>query len=389
MSKLAVFLGAGASFEVGLPLVWELTSTIRKNIIKRIDTNLFNFRNNDTIKAQFIQLILNPDLHYEQVIGELENQVLNENKRDSIWRGLAMQMVEVVHLLLLEEHRNTISMMRRKFENYGGIKELANCGSVDFFSLNHDVVIEELCSFYGVEFRDGFHSDSHEYQHIGKFKILKKEQIKNGEYNFLNSEESGINLIKLHGALDVFCANDKDLFLKVCSQSERGRVLESLLALEKYSFRIAKNQFRAVNELTVKDDKGELQFFRRSLLSGAHKFSDRIEQIIPISFLHLFEQRLALTNKIVIIGYSFGDEHINLILEDWTNRIDAKVEILDPFRSDVPACFERNSRKVTITPAGLTDFFVKYGGSLNNDGEVIALQIAKSRNRLKEARLAD
>ena len=38
-----LFLGAGASYEVGMPLVWEFSQTLRENVLKRLETNLFDF----------------------------------------------------------------------------------------------------------------------------------------------------------------------------------------------------------------------------------------------------------------------------------------------------------------------------------------------------------
>ena len=43
-----------------------------------------------------------------------------------------------------------------------------------------------------------------------------------------------------------------------------------------------------VNELTVYDNKNMLQFLRRSLLSGEHKFDKQMQQIIPKEFLEIF-----------------------------------------------------------------------------------------------------
>ena len=38
-----IFLGAGASYEVGMPLVWEFTDVIRKNILKeKMELCIFN-----------------------------------------------------------------------------------------------------------------------------------------------------------------------------------------------------------------------------------------------------------------------------------------------------------------------------------------------------------
>ena len=67
-----VFLGAGASYEVGMPLVWEFSNTLRINVIKRMNSNLFDFKKDSSLKEQFINLLSDENLHYEEVVGELE-----------------------------------------------------------------------------------------------------------------------------------------------------------------------------------------------------------------------------------------------------------------------------------------------------------------------------
>jgi len=51
------------------------------------------------------------------------------------------------------------------------------------------------------------------------------------------------------------------------------------------------------------DDKGELQFLRRSLLSGGHKFSDKFEQIAPIELFEEFKTRIQFIKELIVIGY--------------------------------------------------------------------------------------
>ncbi len=45
-----LFLGAGASYEVGMPLVWEFSQTLRENILKRLDAKIFDFDKDEELK---------------------------------------------------------------------------------------------------------------------------------------------------------------------------------------------------------------------------------------------------------------------------------------------------------------------------------------------------
>jgi hypothetical protein len=40
----AIFLGTRASYECGMPLVWEFTTVLRDNVLRRLDSRLFDFR---------------------------------------------------------------------------------------------------------------------------------------------------------------------------------------------------------------------------------------------------------------------------------------------------------------------------------------------------------
>ena len=81
---------------------------------------------------------------------------------------------------------------------------------------------------------------------------------------------------------------------------------------------------------------GELQFLRRSLLSGAHKFKKKFDQIIPIALLTFFKQQLMKINKLAVVGYSFGDSHINETMKEWLKDKSKTIEVYDPYKKTTP-----------------------------------------------------
>jgi hypothetical protein len=60
-----------------------------------------------------------------------------------------------------------------------------------------------------------------------------------------------------------------------------------------------------------------MQFLRRSLLAGAFKFDDRREQVLSRRFLEQFRSNINWVTKLVCIGYSFGDIHVNGVVLGW------------------------------------------------------------------------
>lgn len=90
-----------------------------------------------------------------------------------------------------------------------------------------------------------------------------------------------------------------------------GSFISSIRNIESKSLEYCqKIQTRVVNELVVNDSSGELQYLRRSLLSGGHKFTDKFEQVAPIALFEAFKNRINHVQELVIIGYGFGDEHV-------------------------------------------------------------------------------
>lgn len=387
---LGLFLGAGASYEVGMPLVMELSNEVRHNVVKRLDKKLFNFNAFPHLKLIFKNLLLCEVLNYEQVLGELENLFLKEIKhQQEIW-GLINQFIECVHLILLEDQKNTLELFHQKVRDYGGIVSVVqNNAPLYVFSLNHDIVFEEICGYYKIPLKDGFYDQDTKYKNIANFKILKKQDIENEKLNFYCQGEVGVNLLKLHGSFDIFAANDKEIFLKSYGDENKfGSHYKEIEKIENHSSLInARDQLRMVNELQVYDDENEIQFLRRSLLSGEHKFKGSFEQIVPVGFLRLFQKKINEISKLVVIGYSFGDSHINDIICDWLTHEDRTLTIYDPFRKESPEFLYSYCNKIEIINGGLTDYLVSCGTPITTLEENNIHINSEIRNNLRTRRL--
>lgn len=391
----ALFLGAGASYEVGMPLVWEFSNTLRENVLKRLDSNLFNFKGDNEIKLEFISLLSDTDLHYEQVVTKLELLYLGlstkPTKRDIV-RGVIIQLIECIQLLLLEEQNLTTKFLQERIKHYYGLSKFMNQDEPTYvFSLNHDVVFEEICSYFKIAIKDGFFNTPRKYGHIAPFSSISTKQLESGKLCLFPIGTQGVNLIKLHGSLDIFGVEDMEYFLKAKGSGESvGSHIQAATDVEKHSQRISvRDQYRATNELCVEDSDGEIQFLRRSLLSGGHKFKNDISQIAPISFLNCFRDSLHYINEITVIGYSFGDEHINNILLDWVSGESRNIRIYDPFIKTTPPIFKGLESNVTIENGGFTDFCLAWDSSkesFNTKSMREALDLV--RNGLKQRRTA-
>jgi len=360
----ALFLGAGASYECGMPLVWEFTNGLRANVLKRLDSRLFDFRKDPSFRARFEEILANPDLHYEQMIGVLENLQLERGASSDVARTTALQLIDCVQILLLEDQLLTTNLLAEKTKDYSGIKYLLQKNPcLHVFSLNHDINFEEICKFHNVDCKDGFFDHTIErYSNIAKFKSLTKKQLNNGELNFFGPEGVGVNLIKLHGSLDIFAVEDKNLYLKCVPPLDTriGGHVQEIRKIESHSLELSQRLgIRTVGELDVTDKDGEIQFLRRSLLSGAHKFKGTFDQIAPEAFFEEFKKRMAAITELDVIGYGFGDFHINEVIRKWLGTPNVSMNIYDPYRKSIPPFLDGAMGDVCVFNFGLTEYFQK------------------------------
>lgn len=361
----ALFLGAGASYECGMPLVWEFTNVLRANVLKRLDTKLFNLHGHSDFRQEFEAILSDPNIHYEQMVGKLEGIQLQMREDSGIVSETARQFLDCVQVLLLEDQILTTRLLAEKAKDYSGLKSLLKqYECLHVFSLNHDVNFEEICKLHGVAFRDGFYEGGADrYSNIANFKSLTIEQIDNRALNYFGAEGYGVNLLKLHGSLDIFAVEDKNLYLKCAPPlaSPVGLHVQEIQRLEQHSIKVSQQaNLRTIGELDVLDVHGEIQFLRRSLLSGAHKFKGTFDQVAPQAFFDEFKARIQVMTEIDVIGYGFGDDHVNEVLNDWLHIPKVHMNIYDPYRKSVPPSLEFAVDNISIFNIGLTEYFAQF-----------------------------
>lgn len=362
-----LFLGAGASVECGMPLVWSFTSTLSKNILSRLDIKLFNFHGDEGAKKRFVSVFQSETMHYEEMVKYLENWKLEAKgpKEAQIVDGLIRQVTECIQLLLLALQEKCLPKMECRFENYFGLEVLLEQqGRIEIFSLNHDLIIEELCAYYNLGLKDGFYANrEHGYKNLGEFRLITSEELSEQKLDFYEENEKGINLLKLHGSFDIFAIEDKNTYLKSVGNGSFGSFVSAIREIESKSLEVCqKMQTRGVNELFVKDSSGELQFLRRSLLSGGHKFKGKFEQIAPVALFDAFESRINNVQELVVIGYGFGDEHVNEVMLKWLSNSNNHLTICNPYCEGIPDFLKAYQAQVQIAKKGLTDYLLSVDG---------------------------
>lgn len=383
-----------------MPLVWELTAEIRRWLTPE---KLISFNENwksqgggwdhDVISC-LISLLENKDLHYENIIGAIEvkcSRERDQNKRQSYHEALGFVLQAVYGLLMERQVKNT-SYALAALDDFTSIKEIAeNNKPLWVFSLNHDCIIEMLALKSGMPLKSGFNEEVsipiktvdgsiHDFP----FERLSRQSIERNQYDFFGHGEFGINLIKLHGSLDIFGQNDELNYLKIKAiDNDPASLSSQIQLLNQINQDIAvRDGVVCTNENIYEDKDGEIQFLRKSLLSGAHKFTKKLSQIAPSEFLPLFQGNLNYAHELICIGYSFGDKHIDDQIVDWLSfSATRKLTIVNPEINVCPERMKHLSGQVECKPIGAVDYFTQLS---NKKSTVLKNMLRKARSFARE-----
>lgn len=300
-------------------------------------------------------------------------------------------------MLLLEQHVKNQLYCLHSINAFAGLKNLLNSDApLWVFSLNHDLIMEMVLTKYAIPYKTGFwgskrlNINSYSSKNSILVEALTRKEIDTNNFDFFQNGETGVNLIKLHGGLDIFAVNDGKDYLKVVTQ--QNNPLSGLEAVKKIldvDLQIAAyDKVHFTNEHCYLDDSNVIQFLRNSLLTGAHKFTGRNAQIIPPEFLSQFRANINYADHLICIGYGFGDNHINKVITEWLSFNGRSLTIVDPFRKEVPHCIAHLSLRVTIINKRTTEYFI----DLSHEDTVYKSDLLKQfniknqlRNKLRDS----
>ena len=208
---------------------------------------------------------------------------------------------------------------------------------------------------------------------------------------FFSHGARGVNLLKIHGALDIFTfRNGKDLLKIPPLGNGVDGPLETLRSTNEELVYRPDVPIRATNEIAYADQTGELQFLRRSLLAGAFKFNSQHSQVLPTHLLQHFRSYINNIYTLVCIGYVFADDHINKIIREWLefSRV-RRLEIVAPDIDSVPQSFLHIASQIKLHTSTATDYFDEYAGIVRSTHEVNHKKFVSLIRRNKKAVISE
>ena len=297
MPLTGLLLGAGASYDVSMPLAWEeLTQELKRWLTPRKLAELNGVwraqglgYSDDAIATLAANLVAE-GMSYEHIIGNLE--VHRFRTSDHAYHGLLGFLSEIIYALLKERHVRNIDMIERSIQYLDGIASLAALNNpLWVFSLNHDLVIECFSAYSGIPLKAGYSEEKlvlPRYDAAGvqvgelETQVVRKQQMAPGQLDLFSLGQQGINLLKIHGSLDEFAFNNGQDLLKLVptENTVRGVITTLEIANEQVRYvdpRFPGGQVTTANEIIYRDVGGEMQFLRRTHLQACLSF--RINQI--------------------------------------------------------------------------------------------------------------
>ncbi len=362
--KKGLLLGAGFSFDLGMPLASELTNDflgifIRDNekrtvaALSRGEPFGADRPINEKAIAAGINLLLQYKekgcQNYEAVIGAIQK---NENltcpaslsDTDS-YHFLFGKFYEIVHAILVMYQNASYEIIygvNRKW--FGDFDSLLGDGETWVFSLNHDLYVECLAADLGIPITYGdtghlrLPIDNHNLNNIIEFGTSVRKELSLESSGYIHGSR-GINLIKLHGGISELHYQDRALICNLVLAEKKSPQLMAEFNRQLSMGYYANNQkVPGTQDRCITDLNGELDIISASMLTGERKYSPTSKVIEGEEKLKLFDDGLLSLDELTIIGYGFGDEHINFRLTNAMVKNDKlKITIVDPFRREFPA----------------------------------------------------
>lgn len=357
-TNIGFLLGAGASYELGLPLVDELTIEFKRSILKTWNTSYYKVAKE--IEEIIYPLLNDQSMNYEDIIGRIEveiNRTKENRKLYQEWYALLGRYLEAIFMLLLERHTKNEQFINERLYLLEGIKEFCFEKPLWIFSLNHDLIIEIVANYFKIQLNCGFNT----YKKVSgiKFEELLQEDMEKNKFKFIYNDP-GINLIKLHGSLDLFTYLEGRSYLKLaCDNKNICNLIKDINKLILNDPTI-KEGVKCTNEITYYDEDNILQFLRMTIMSGKHKYSSRVSHNMDDWFFKIFKGHINYIKDLYCIGYSFQDRHINNVIYDWLiSSNNRKIIIVNPFIKEVPNEFKHVSNQIEIVNKGFLEFLNK------------------------------
>jgi hypothetical protein len=297
--------------------------------------------------------------NYEELLKRIEDKtsVGSQSDKDS-FHFLFSVFYGLIHKILVEyQNESYRTLYQSNSPWFHDLKGLMSPSEPTWiFSLNHDLYVECLAIDFGIPITYGnsteFVFPISNLDPSNKLYLYARESTRfdNLDGRWIQGQ-SGINLVRLHGGLAEQRYRDAAL---LCDPTLKwihsSQLIDELNRIEKMGFFHRGEQVAGGGENRfVTGPDGTLDVLNRSMLTGGNKYSVTTNEKKGEEKLKLLTDVLKDREELLVIGYGFGDEHINTRISNAMLLNPAlKVVIVDPFRKATPDCLRQFDYKLRV-----------------------------------------
>lgn len=334
--KKGLLLGAGFSYDLGMPLIKELTEVflalfnpINAKNITPILASKNPFGNNRPINAKAITEVFDLLLHYkanqgnnyEDFLSTLQDLGKGERRtqsdRDS-YHYLFGVFYEIIHNVLSVYQVVSYDILyKHNMQYFSQLPNLLSDDETWIFTLNHDLYLEciaidlKIPITYGdVGFKD-FNLNNLEMDKQVYFTYSERNNVYFGSSCFF-SGANGINIIKIHGGLSEYDYDDRQVICNLSlNHSSSSGLINAFRELDRFGYFYRRQKVLSGGDVFIPLSGGQCDVISKSMLTGGYKYSKTSQVKKGEEKLKLFDDVLCQLDKLTIIGYGFMDRHIN------------------------------------------------------------------------------
>ena len=320
------------------------------------------------------------EFDYEALLAHLEARYLDDARAGfaAAYHALYAWLAQIVYQLLYKRQVERRNSYREGLQYFEGIVPLMRQNRpLWIFSLNHDVLVECIAALFGIEINCGFgqrtvalpcRNASGAIIATLTAEVLTDAEMASGTLPFCKPGWPGINLLKLHGALDTFVLGQSRDLIRLRPDEETFDAIIDALQIANEGLLEATLQARLVpdalaitNQIPYLDANDQPQILGRTLRASAARLTDPFPQLMHRRRLEYFRGSLARVDRLVAIGYSLTDVEINEIVDEWLAAFaHRRLEIVVPGSQQIPAFLQPRAEQVELTPASATTYLERF-----------------------------
>ena len=302
--RIGFLTGAGTSMAVGLPGIIDLTNRVEELLVEPAKSH-FQFLRTNTGETPNVEYILNRVRLYKEVIGESEGREIDGIKGEAAIRALDIAICRAIYDIVkggqAVEFKPQQTFAQWLYALHGNREK-----PVEIFTLNYDLLFEKAMESVGVPYFDGFIGSVEPFFMPETIEAEGSQEDQN-----VYPPRSWTRLWKLHGSVG--------WRLRLGNEDTRKRIT-----------RLSDGDLPAGEELMI--------------FPSRDKYAD--SRKLPFLTLQDRLRRFLMSGEtlLVILGYSFSDEHINEILFQGL-RANPRLSVLTFCYGNLPDSYPELGRK--------------------------------------------